>query len=356
LARFAALSLVGASLAWLGGGRAEAAITLTDTTNVSLGGVQVESGGDTSENPDVTHGLGGVLVPYTESGSFTCCGGSFLGDNLDDGDVGAGNPSDGSYAIPDSGTLTLTFDGGSTTVGSIAIYDGYTNRDDGTYTLRDASANVLGAWTIATASGGTNDGADSFWLVFDTPVTTTALSIEATSSDVGSTVSYREIQVLAPPPPECDDGLDNDADGDTDLADADCDDALDPAEGVGVAGLMKLSETHGELTGLGNPGGVLAAGDLFGQGVAPLGDFDDDGVPDIVVGARGSDANDGALHALLLDADGTVKARQKIGDGVGGFFPAGGALRRLLRRQAGAPRRRGRRWHRRRRRRRLPRR
>jgi cysteine-rich repeat protein len=306
---------------------AGAAVVLTDATNARLGGVQVESGGDTSENPDVTSGLGGALVPYTENaGIFTCCLPDFGGGNLDDADVGMA--SDGTYAIPDSGSLVLDF-GSSQTVGSIAIYNGYTNRDDGTYTLRDASSNVLGAWTISTASGGTNDGADSFWLLFDPPVTTTALSIEATSSDFGSTVSYREIQVMEPSPPECDDGLDNDGDGDTDLADVDCADATDPVEGwVGMLSAQAISDLSGYLSSPGtpgsNPGSTLADGDLFGVSVARLGDLDGDGVQDIAVGASFDDTGGtdrGAVYILFLNPDGTVKARTKIADGLGGLPP-----------------------------------
>jgi cysteine-rich repeat protein len=324
----AALAFVlGAHLLALSPGDAQAAVTPTDTTNIALTNARTETGGNATENPDVTGGAGGAVVAYTESGSFTCCGGSFLGDNLDDGDVGLGIGSDGLYAIPDAGTLTLDF-GSSQTIGSIAIYNGYTNRDDGTYTLRDDGTNVLGAWTIATGTGSSsNDGADSIWIHFPTPVTTSLLTLEATSTEGTLTPSYREIVVMAPALPECDDGLDNDGDGDTDTLDADCVDAADPVEGVGVVGVTKLSETSGELSGVGNPGGLLAAVDLFGQGVAGLGDFDDDGAADVIVGARGDDnpvSSSGAAYALLLNTDGTVKAQQKIGDGVGGFFPAGG--------------------------------
>jgi hypothetical protein len=172
-------------------------IVITDATNIALSSSQVELGDDTTSNPDVTGGLAGTLIEYTDSGSFTCCGASFLGDNLDDGDIGVGISSDGTYAIPDSGSLNLDL-GSPVTIGSIAIYNGYTNRDDGTYTLRDGGANTLGAWTISTATGaGTNAGVDSFWLNFDPPVSTDSLEIDASSSDVGSTVSYREIQVFA---------------------------------------------------------------------------------------------------------------------------------------------------------------
>jgi len=320
-----AASLLGLCLLVAGADGAYAAIGLTNTANVSLAATQTEAGNDASDDPDVTGGAGGALVAYTESGSFTCCGASYLGDNLDDGDVGTGNASDGSYAIPDAGALVLSF-GGAQTLGSIAIYNGYTNRDDGTYTLRDDASNLLGAWTITTASTGTNAGADSFWLVFDTPVTTTSLTLEASSSDVGGTVSYREIQIREPRVLECDDAVDNDGDGDTDLADADCTDASDPFEGVGVLAAQAISDSQGYLSAPGtpgaNPGGVLADGDQFGVSIARLGDLDGDAVPDAVVGAELDDTGGtdrGAIYILLLNSDGTVKSRTKIADGVGGL-------------------------------------
>ena len=113
-------SLFGACLLVLSLDGVQAAILLTDTTNITLAASQAETGGDTTDNPDVTGGAGGVLVPYTGFGSFTCCGPAYLGDNLDDVDIGTGNPSDGTYAIPDAGTLILDF-GFPQVIASIAI-------------------------------------------------------------------------------------------------------------------------------------------------------------------------------------------------------------------------------------------
>lgn len=58
---------------------------------------------------------------------------------------------------------------------------------------------------------------------------------------------------------------------------------------------------------------TLADGDLFGASVASVGDFDSDGVADLVVGAPQDDTggtNRGAIHLMLLNADGTVKSLQ----------------------------------------------
>ncbi len=69
-------------------------------------------------------------------------------------------------------------------------------------------------------------------------------------------------------------------------------------------------------------GGALAVDDRFGRAVAPLGDRDGNGVPDLAVGAPGD--NDGGIdHGsvwwLFLDAAGGVVATAKISDTAGGF-------------------------------------
>ena len=75
--------------------------------------------------------------------------------------------------------------------------------------------------------------------------------------------------------------------------------------------------------GNGGLASVLDPGDLFGSSVAGTGDLDGDGIGDLVVGAPGDDDGDtdrGALYVLLLNADGTVKATQKLSDTEGGLF------------------------------------
>ncbi len=180
---------------------AMATVVFTDTSNVTVANTQIETGGDTTENPDVTGGMAGPLISYTEIGmnTYSCCGAPFMADNLNDGDVGTGVISDGTYAIPDGGGAPVVLGFGSTvTLGSISIYNGYINRDDGSYVLSDGGGNTLGGWTIATGPGASNDGADSFWLTFNTPVVTDRLAITYTVTDI--TPSFREIQVFAPVP------------------------------------------------------------------------------------------------------------------------------------------------------------
>jgi len=79
---------------------------------------------------------------------------------------------------------------------------------------------------------------------------------------------------------------------------------------------QKISDTEGDFTG------YLEDYDCFGSSVTDLGDLDNDGVTDIVVGAFHDDdggENRGAVWVLFLNADGTVKAHQKISDNKGNF-------------------------------------
>ncbi|MBO3099789.1 T9SS type B sorting domain-containing protein [Gelidibacter pelagius] len=83
-----------------------------------------------------------------------------------------------------------------------------------------------------------------------------------------------------------------------------------------VKSYQKISSTSGNFFG------SLSNGDYFGSAIANLGDLNGDGIIDIAVGAyRDNDggSNRGAIYILFLNADGTVKSRQKISQTEGGF-------------------------------------
>jgi hypothetical protein len=92
-----------------------------------------------------------------------------------------------------------------------------------------------------------------------------------------------------------------------------------------VSSHAKISATSGGFLG------DLDPGDLFGHSVAPLGDHDGDGVPDLAVGSDGDDdggssgaaSATGAFWVLHLLPDGSVKDEHKVSATAGGF---GGAL------------------------------
>ena len=79
---------------------------------------------------------------------------------------------------------------------------------------------------------------------------------------------------------------------------------------------QKISNTVGGFRG------GLDNDDQFGTSVTAIGDLNNDGVIDLVVGVPGDDdggTDRGALWVLLLNTDGTVRSEQKIASGVGGF-------------------------------------
>jgi hypothetical protein len=66
--------------------------------------------------------------------------------------------------------------------------------------------------------------------------------------------------------------------------------------------------------------------DRFGSAIAPIGDFNGDGVPDIAVGASGDEDNSaGAVHLVCLEENGGVASNSKIGHESSGLLIDQGA-------------------------------
>ncbi len=72
-----------------------------------------------------------------------------------------------------------------------------------------------------------------------------------------------------------------------------------------------------EINDLTANGPVLSDNDYFGQSIANIGDLNNDGVLDIVVGATGDNAGGtrrGAIHVMLMNSDGSVSNTIEIND------------------------------------------
>lgn len=121
---------------------------------------------------------------------------------------------------------------------------------------------------------------------------------------------------------------DLDLDGTVDIAaGADHDD--DGGENRGAVWILFLNgdgtvREHQKISALeGGFEGALDDGDLFGHDIDGIGDFDGDGVPDLMASATRDDdggENRGAAWMLFLNVDGTVRSHLKISDTEGNFL------------------------------------
>ena len=80
-----------------------------------------------------------------------------------------------------------------------------------------------------------------------------------------------------------------------------------------VSSYNKISDTQG------NFGGILTSIEVFGIAIDTIGDLNNDGVMDIVVGASEYNNSNGAIHVLFLNSNGTVQSSVRISDGLAGF-------------------------------------
>jgi hypothetical protein len=75
-------------------------------------------------------------------------------------------------------------------------------------------------------------------------------------------------------------------------------------------GTVRAEQPFGQ--GYGGFQGQLATGDFFGRALDSAGDLDGDGIPDVVVGAYGTESASGAIWTVFLKPDGTVKSNLEI--------------------------------------------
>jgi len=79
-----------------------------------------------------------------------------------------------------------------------------------------------------------------------------------------------------------------------------------------LGGLSKISDTQGNFTA------TIDIGDEIGKALSSIGDFDGDGIDDMLMGTLhdddngGRSGNTGAVYIMLLNSDGTVKTHYKI--------------------------------------------
>jgi len=82
---------------------------------------------------------------------------------------------------------------------------------------------------------------------------------------------------------------------------------------VTLTSVAKIGASNSPLNSL------LGVDDRFGYSTDTIGDLDDDGVTDWIIGAPGYQSKAGSVVVLFMNADKTVKGCKRIGNGLNGF-------------------------------------
>ncbi len=302
------------------------------TTDTAAGAITVYDGVDTS-NP--IHAGGGQAnapaVAVTAPSITTTVGGTVLVGFFAVRDDGAGTPPAGMIERTDVNSAN----GGAAADETLALAAdeqlGVAGSTGSRTATVDASAGSIGYLVALTPAGGgpcgaadtDGDGLEDCREDADTDGDGDPTTVAGPDSDGDGTPDYRDpdddgdgtptVSEDADPNGDGDprDAVDSDRDGRPDYLDAPTDKAA-----VVVGSEQKISSTQGGLVG------PLDDTDHFGHAVAGIGDLDRDGTDDLIVGADFDDDGGparGAAYVLFMNADGTVKAEQKISDTAGGF-------------------------------------